>query len=178
MFSFISHLQCLLRAVLPHRHKWSLLCPSHWKEFPNPVPIGIRVASLAYPYTHIHTEKSSWGTDNSNSLALSRKPGIAQAPAFFLTSFYSSDNIEQFLLCQRNTWSLIPSWARPVRAIILILPTAKCKNPVNHEILLCYNGNLKLNTSNLFQPFNLCSRPIVRPDFLDGTTSWAVFYCR
>lgn len=170
MFSSVSHSWCLLRAVLPHTQKPLEGIPkpsSYWHQSGK---FGISL--------HTHTEKSSWGMDNYNALALSRNPGIAQASTFFLTSFYSSDNTEQFLLSQRNLWSLIPSWAKPVRAIIFILPTAKCKNPVNHEILLCYNGNLKLNTSDLFQPFNLWSGPIVKPDFLDGTTSWAVFYCR
>lgn len=36
-----------VKAVLPHRHKLLLLWPSPCKEFPNPVPIGIGVASLA-----------------------------------------------------------------------------------------------------------------------------------
>lgn len=113
----------------------------------------------------LHTEKSSWVMDNSkNSWALAWSPGIAQALSFFPASFYSSDNIEQFLLCQGNLWSLIPNWARPVRAIILVSATAKCKNPVNHEILSSTMGIWNLTPQISSNPFNLCSGPVVRPD--------------
>lgn len=110
IISFISHSWCLLRAVLPHRHKWLLLWPSPWKEFPNPVPVGIRLASLAYPCTHAHWE-ILLGHGKLQFLSSHQKPRLWP---FSLTSFYSSDTIEKFLLSQRNLGGLTASWARPV----------------------------------------------------------------
>lgn len=162
MFSFISHPQCLVRPVLPHRHKWLLL----WPSFGRNSPIQSLLASdwqVWLILTHIHTEKSSWVLDSSISLALSRSPGTAQALTFFPCKFLQFWH-HRAVSPVPNLWCLIPSWAKPVRAIILILAAAKCKNPLNHAVLFCYNGNLKLNTSNLFQPFYLCRGPIVRPD--------------
>lgn len=109
---------------------------------------------LILPY--MHTQKSSWSQTTP-------VPELS-AEAWTLLRLWPFSLQVSTVLTQRNLWRLIPSWARPVRATILVLATAKCKNPVNHEVLFCYKGNLNLTPPISSKPLTCASGPVVRPD--------------
>lgn len=139
--------------------KWPFLWPGCWKEVPNPLPIGIRTVSLLFPQT------SSRLMDNSNSLTLSRKLGIGWALTFSPTGFYSSHNYRAVSpVTERNLLSLIPRWARPVRAPFWFCPHRKVKILLKCDIPVVLQCEFKTpwTCSN---PLTCAAGWIVKPEF-------------
>lgn len=132
VLSLICHSRCLVTAILPHMQVtssaiWPLegvLRPSSYWHSSGEFSVS----------SHTNAQTASWVMDNFSSLTLSGNSGIFGLWPVFPASFYSSHNYGPVFPVTENLLCLIPSWARPVRVLTLILPTGKHKNPVKHRM--------------------------------------------
>lgn len=138
----------------------------------SPVPAAIRVVRLLFPQTL------------RDILSAHRQFQFLfpwQKPRLWPFSLQVSKVltiVEQFPPWQRGTcWGSVSAALDPAGPSFWFCPQSNVKVLQSMTLLWCYSVGLKLNTSDVLQPFNVCSWADGEARLLDCTTSQAPFYC-